>query len=134
MQNSPETKAIQDRMEEVRGDLDTGFQGIVSDARHIGDWTYYVKHYPWAVLGVSLVAGYLIAPRLGFGRQPQSEPTDGASGSNASHAPASKGGVSGQVMSLAGRLVMQGVTAYVLQHAERLFNSKAASSGKDDHP
>lgn len=131
MRDSPETKAIRDRMEEVRGDLDTGFQGIVSDARDIGDWTYYVKHYPWAVLGVSLVAGYLIAPRLGFGRHTQSKSAEGASDSNASHAPASKGGVSGLVMSLAGRLVMQGVTAYVLQHAERIFNSKAA--GKDDH-
>lgn len=134
MQNSPETKAIRDRMEEVRGDLDTGFQGIVSDARDIGDWTYYVKHYPWAVLGVSLVAGYLIAPRLGFGKQQVSNPPNGAVASEASHAPASKGSVSGKVMSLAGKLVMQGVTAYVLQHADRLFDNRAASSGKDDHP
>lgn len=134
MRDSPETKAIRDRMEVVRRDLDTGLQGIVSDARDIGDWTYYVKQYPWAVLGVSLVAGYLIAPRLGFRRHSQATPADGASGSNASNAPAANVGVVGQVMSLVGRQVMQGITAFVLQRAEKLFSAKADNSGKDDHP
>ena len=120
-------------MEEVRGDLNSGFQGIVSDARDIGDWTYYVKTYPWAVLGVSLVAGYLVAPRLGFWKQPQAQSADSASGSNDSNAPTSKGSASGKVLSFVGNLVMRGATAYVLQHADRLFESKAVKSNQNDH-
>lgn len=133
VQDSPETQAIRQRMEEVRGDLDTGFQGIVSDARDIGDWTYYVKAYPWAVLGVSLFAGYLIAPRLGSWKQPQAQSAEGASGSNDSSVSPLKGSVSGKVMSFVGNLVMRGATAYVLQHADRLFESKAVRSNPNDH-
>ena len=132
--NSPETQAIRQRMDEVRGDLDTRFQGIVSDARDIGDWTYYVKTYPWAVLGVSMVAGYLIAPRLGFGTKPQPQPADGASSSNDSNASTSKDGVSGKVLSLVGDLVVRGVTAYVLQHADKLFKTKTFKTNQNDRP
>jgi hypothetical protein len=131
--DSPETQAIRQRMEEVRGDLNTGFQGIVNEARDIGDWTYYVKTYPWAVLGVSLVAGYLIAPRLGFGLKPQTEPPDVVSDSNRSNSPTSKGSVSGRVLSFVGHLVVRGVTAYLLQHADRLFESKSIKPDPIDH-
>jgi hypothetical protein len=131
--DSPETQAIRQRMEEVRGDLNTGFQGIVSDARDIGDWTYYVKTYPWAVLGVSLIAGYLVAPRLGFWKHSRAQSADVPSGSNGSNAPTSRGSASGKVLSFVGNLVMRGATAYVLQHADRLFESKAVKSNQNDH-
>ncbi len=134
--DSPETQAIRQRMEEVRGDLNTGFQGIVNDARDIGDWTYYVKTYPWAVLGVSLVAGFLIAPRLGFGKQPQTQPVEGASNLNNSNAPPlpPHGNISGKVLSFVGNLVMRGATAYVLQHADKLFQAKTIKSNQNDRP
>lgn len=139
MHNSPETKAIRQRMEEVRGDLNTGFQGIVSDARDIGDWTYYVKTYPWAVLGVSLVAGYLVAPRLGFLAKLQTQPADGVSSSNDSNALPSNalpshGGVSGKVLSFVGNLVLRGATAYLLQHADKLFEAKTDKSNQNVRP
>lgn len=132
--DSPETQAIRQRMEEVRGDLSTGFQGIVNDARDIGDWTYYVKTYPWAVLGVSLVAGYLVAPRLGFWKQPQTQPVDSASNSNNSNAPLPHGNITGKVLSFVGNLVMRGATAYLLQHADKLFEAKTIKSNQNDRP
>jgi hypothetical protein len=136
MPNSPETKAIRQRMEEVRCDLDSGFQGIVEDARDIGDWTYYVRTYPWAVLGVSLVAGYLLAPRLGFGVQPEMKVPDGSSAPNASHEPPplqSKSAASGKVLSFVGNLVMRGLTAYAVQHADRFFATTTSKSDQKDH-
>jgi len=132
VRDSPETQAIRQRMDEVRGDLNTGFQGIVSEARDISDWTYYVKTYPWAVLGVSLVAGYLVAPRLGFLKHPRAPSVDGASSSIGSHASTSKDSVSGKVLSFVGNLVMRGATAYVLQHADRLFEAKTVKSHQND--
>lgn len=132
LHDSPETQAIRQRMEAVRGDLNTGFQGIVSDARDIGDWTYYVKTYPWAVLGVSLVAGYLVAPRLGFWKQPRAQSAVNPSASNDSNAPPLKGSVSGKVLSFVGNLAMRGATAYVLQYADRLFESRTIKSNQND--
>lgn len=140
MHNSPETEAIRQRMEEVRGDLDTGFQGMVEDARDIGDWTYYVKTYPWAVLGVALAAGYLIAPRLGFGVQPENRASEGASGVNGSDAPPTlppKGDTTNRALAFVGNLVMRGVSAYVIQRVDQHFASrleKAAGAGRNDHP
>ena len=139
--DSPQTQAIRQRMEEVRGDLNTGFQGIVNDARDIGDWTYYVKTYPWAVLGVSLVAGYLVAPRLGLWKQPQTQPQTqplhdalNSNNSNAPPLPPPHGSVSGKVLSFVGNLVMRGATAYVLQHADKLFEAKTIKSNQNDRP
>ena len=132
--DSPETQAIRRRMEEVRGDLDTGFQGIVSDARDIGDWTYYVKTYPWAVLGMSLVAGYLVAPRLGIWAKSQTQAADGVLSSNDSNAPPSHGSVASKALSFVGNLVMRGATAYLLQHADKLFEQKTDKSNQNDRP
>ncbi len=135
--DSPETKVIRQRMEEVRSDLNTGFQGIVNDARDIGDWTYYVRTYPWAVLGITLVAGYLVAPRSGFWKQPQTLPVDAAVDSNNSNAPPlppPHSNISGHVLSFVGNLLMRGATAYILQQAERLFEAKTIKSNPNDRP
>ena len=135
--DSPETKVIRQRMEEVRSDLNTGFQGIVNDARDIGDWTYYVRTYPWAVLGIALVAGYLVGPRSAFWKQPQTLPVDAAVDSNTSNAPplpSPHSNLSGNVLSFVGNLLMRGATAYVLQQAERLFEAKTIKSNPNDPP
>lgn len=68
--NSPETKAIRQRMEEVRCDLDEDVQEIVEGARGMGEWRSYVRTYPWVFLGAAFAAGYLIVPRRVFGRPP----------------------------------------------------------------
>jgi hypothetical protein len=61
--NSHETKAIQQRMKEVRCDLDKDIQGIVEVTRDLRDWRSYVRAYPWVCVGAVLSAGYCIAPR-----------------------------------------------------------------------
>jgi hypothetical protein len=135
-ENSPTTKAIRKRMEEVRGDLDTGFQGIVNDARDIGDWTYYLKTYPWAVLGAALVAGYLIAPRLGFGAKPVSAPPVGFAARNSSKETppeAPKSNIAGKLLSIVGPLVMREVTAYAMQQADRFLASRSTRSERNNH-
>lgn len=148
MYDSLETQAIRKRMEEVRGDLDVGFQGMVDDARDIGDWTYYVKTYPWIILGVSLAAGYLLAPRLGFRRQSKEQTPSEAevASENAAvnrpedlnHPPAttpllSESDMPGKVLGFIGNLVMRGVTAYAVQQADRFFTRMAATSDRNDH-
>jgi hypothetical protein len=137
MHDSPETKAIRQRMEEVRGDLDTGFQGIVDDARDLGDWAYYLRNYPWAILGASVVAGYLIAPRLGFGTKQKNKPSERGAIPEASPAASPplppKSDFSGKVLAVAGNLALRGLTALVVQQADKLFTSWAAHSDQDAH-
>ncbi len=136
MDNSPESRVIRQRMEEVRGDLDVGFQGMVKDAHDIGDWTYYVKTYPWAVFGVAIVAGYFILPRLGYGMKQNPGSADVAANWNASSAPPSstKSDVTGKALGAVGNLVMRGLTAYAARHVDRLFPAKGAGSAPKYHP
>jgi len=136
MENSPESRVIRQRMEEVRGDLDVGFQGMVKDAHDIGDWTYYVKTYPWTVLAASFVAGYLIMSRLGLGVQQNHSTADVPAAPHTSPAAPSpaKFDATGKVLGFVGNLVMRGLTAYAVQHIDRLLPARGASSASKDHP
>ena len=76
--NSHETKAIRQRMEEVRCDLDKDVQGIVEGARDLRDWRSYVVFFNGAarlnppqlfdgvtrVLLVCRLLNYLQVPRI----------------------------------------------------------------------
>jgi len=136
MENSPESRVIRQRMEEVRGDLDVEFQGMVKDAHDIGDWTYYVKTYPWTVLAVSFVGGYFIMSRLGLGMKQNRSTADVPAAPLISPAPPSpaKSNVTGKVLGFVGNLVMRGLTAYAVQHVDRLFAASGAGPAPKDHP
>ena len=136
MENSPESRVIRQRMEEVRGDLDVGFQGMVKDAHDIGDWTYYVKTYPWTVLAVSFVGGYFIMSRLGLGIKQNRSTADSPADPHISPAPPSpaKSDATGKVLGFVGNLVMRGLTAYAVQHVDRFFSARGAGSASKDHP
>ena len=73
MHYSHETKAIRQRMEEVRCDLDQDVQGIVEGARDMRDWRSYVRTYPWVCVGAALAVGYLLVPRRHVAMQPNAE-------------------------------------------------------------
>jgi len=135
MENSPESRVIRQRMEEVRGDLDVEFQGMVKDAHDIGDWTYYVKMYPWTVLLASFVAGYFIMSRLGLGTKQNHSTADASPIPNTSPAPPSpaKSDATGKVLGFVGKLAMRGLTAYAVQHVDRLFPARDAGSVPKDH-
>jgi len=136
MENSPESRVIRQRMEEVRGDLDVGFQGMVKDAHDIGDWTYYVKTYPWTVLALSFVGGYFIMSRLGLGVKQNRSTADVPTVPHTSPAaplPA-KSDATGKVLGFVGNLVMRGLTAYAVQHVDRLFLTRGEGSASKDHP
>ena len=70
MHHSHETKAIRQRMEEVRCDLDQDVQGIVEGARDMRDWRSYVRSYPWVCVGAAVAVGYLLVPRRPAAMQP----------------------------------------------------------------
>lgn len=135
MHESPETKAIRQRMDEVRCDLDEDVQEIVEGARDLGKWRSYVKSYPWVCLGAALAVGYVIVPRPRFSLRSHTENlAELASQSRLlamSNMPA-KGNSPGILMRFVGNLVMRGVTSYVGQQADKLFAAQATQSQQDE--
>jgi hypothetical protein len=137
IQNSPETTAIRQRMDEVRCDLDEDVQEIVEGAREIGKWRSCVRAYPWVCLGVTLVAGYWVVPRRRFGTQSDAQSL-GELANQSGLLPTSRvlptGNVRGTLLALVGKLVMRGVSTYVGQQASKLFATQATNSQPVDPP
>jgi hypothetical protein len=56
------TEEIQERMHDLRGQLDSDLEQIVDTAKELTDWRTYVRRYPWACVGVAVAIGYLVVP------------------------------------------------------------------------
>ena len=131
---SHDTKAIRQRMEEMRCDLDEDVQGIVEGARDMRDWRSYVKTYPWVCVGAAMAVGYLLVPRRPASMQPDVEALAELVKQNCLAAtpfvtPAGK--ARGLLLRCAGNLVMQGVSAYVGQQTRKLLPPQGCSSPQD---
>jgi hypothetical protein len=134
MHYSHQTKAIRQRMEEVRCDLDQDVQGIVEGARNMRDWRSYVRTYPWVCAGAALAVGYWITPRRHVAMQPNAETIaafveQGRLAATSLVTPLGK--ARGLLLRSLGNLVIQGVSAYVGQKAGEHFGPQAASSPQD---
>ena len=53
---------IQRQMSEIRGEMRHDMNTLVTNARTLSDWRYYVRNYPWACLGAAAFVGYLLVP------------------------------------------------------------------------
>jgi hypothetical protein len=133
-QNSDETNAIRQRMEEVRRDLDQDVQGIVEGTRDMGDWRSYVRSYPWVCAGAAVAAGYLLVPRRRAATQPDAEALAELVTQSclaATPRPTAVGKVRNVLLTAVGNLVMQEVSSYVRLRAGKLLDPPAASSPQD---
>ncbi len=134
--NSHETKAIRQRMEEVRCDLDEDVQGIVECARDMRDWRSYVRTYPWICVVAALGVGYAIVPRRQWASQPNAETIAAfVKQSRLAETPlvTPLGKARGLLLRCVGNLVVQGVSAYVGQQAGKHFGPQVTSSPRDGH-
>lgn len=135
MQNSPETEAIRQRMEEVRRDLDEGVQEIVEGARDMRDWRSYVRTYPWVCVGAAVAVGCLIVPRSHAALRPDAETlaelvTQSRLAATSDLPP--KRSKSTRLLALVGTLVVREVAAYVGQQARQFLTPQAVESPQDD--
>jgi hypothetical protein len=58
-----EAREVVERMATLRRELDSDVEHVAESARAMTDWTFYVRRFPWAAVGVAAVAGYLLVPR-----------------------------------------------------------------------
>jgi hypothetical protein len=58
-----DAEAIRRRMAELRRELTGDVREVSRGARVMTDWTFYVRRFPWVVVGIAACAGYLLIPR-----------------------------------------------------------------------
>jgi hypothetical protein len=131
LQNSPETEAIRQRMEEVRCDLDEDVQEIVEGARDMGKWRSYVKAYPWVFMGAAFAVGYLIVPRRLLGTQPNAKQPPESAHPSVLPPSSPMAGMRSKLLAFVGTLVLRGVASYFEQQAGKFFATLSAKSAKD---
>ncbi len=51
------------RMDELRRDLTGDVREVGRTARVMTDWRFYVSRFPWAMVGLAAIAGYMLIPR-----------------------------------------------------------------------
>jgi hypothetical protein len=77
MNDTTNVAEIQRQMSEIRGEMRHDMQTLVSNARTLSDWRYYVRNYPWACMGAAAFVGYLLVPpriAVAAPAPPRSEP------------------------------------------------------------
>jgi hypothetical protein len=48
---------------EITSDVEQVTEQVTQSARAMTDWTFYVRRFPWAAVGVAAAAGFLLVPR-----------------------------------------------------------------------
>jgi hypothetical protein len=63
MNTDDSAEKIRNRMAELRRDLDCDVREVSRGARVMTDWKFYVRKFPWAVVGAAALAGYMLIPK-----------------------------------------------------------------------
>lgn len=54
---------IRRRMAELRRELSSDVREVGQNARVMADWRFYVRRFPWAMVGIAAAAGFMLIPR-----------------------------------------------------------------------
>jgi hypothetical protein len=119
------------KMADVREVLDDDIHNIAQSAKVMSDWTYYVKQYPWASVGVAATLGYLLVPNKVFITSPSADQLEKLAKRNklvvkANPQPQAQAGIVGALFSLVASMAMRGAMAYVGQQLGKVAGVKAA--------
>jgi hypothetical protein len=58
-----EAREVVDRMAALRREIVHDVEHVAESAKAMTDWTFYVRSFPWAAVGVAAAAGFLLVPR-----------------------------------------------------------------------
>jgi hypothetical protein len=106
---------VQRQMREVRQELREDVHEIVANAQQIGDWTVYVRAYPWLCVGAAVAAGFLMVPSRSVIVKPDAEGLIELARRNKlvvkmeeTPPPKKRGGLLAQLISVAAAALLQG--------------------------
>lgn len=63
MNSDEEARDVVERMAALRRELTTDVEHVAESAKAMTDWTFYVRRFPWAAVGLAAAAGFLLVPR-----------------------------------------------------------------------
>ncbi|MGC1274976.1 MAG: hypothetical protein WBC44_14825 [Planctomycetaceae bacterium] len=129
--------AVRLEMANVRGTLDENVHDLVTNARNLADWRYYVKAAPWGAIGAAMAVGYFVVPRRIQIVQPDADEIAKLAKrhqivvEHKAKAEAKQGGPAQLVMTMLANAMLRAATAYVSQQAGKVFGEQAAEKPHD---
>jgi hypothetical protein len=69
--DASDTAAIQQRMRELRDEMNGDVEALVNSTEDLADWRKYVRAQPWLCVGAAAFLGFMLAPSR---RRPQPKP------------------------------------------------------------
>jgi len=134
-----DAQAIQNQMRDLRADLREDVHEVVASAHQMTDIANYVRAYPLLCVGAALAAGYLVVPQRPVVVRPDAEALVELAKkhqlvvkTNEGAAPKRRGGLLGQLLSLAAATILQGGLKIATQQLAETFahNGHAHSNGR----
>lgn len=129
--------AIRLEMANVRSTLDENVHELVTNARNLTDWRYYVKAAPWGAVGAAMAVGYFIVPRRVQIVQPDADEIAKLAKrhqivvEHKAKAEAKQGGPAQLVMTMLANAMLRAATAYVSQQAGKVFGQQVADKPQE---
>ncbi len=126
--------AVRHDMAGVRCAFDENVQELVTNARQLVDWRYYVKAAPWGAIGAAIAVGYVLVPRRVQIVQPNAEEIAKLAKrhqivvEHKAKAEAKKSGPTQIVLSMIANAMLRAATAYVSQQAGKVFGEQSAET------
>ena len=139
MKHPAEADAIRSQMAGVRSALDENVHEIVTNARNLTDWKYYVRAAPWGAVGAAAALGYLAVPRrLEIMRPDASDLAELARQNRLVVQPAAQAqekrssGPTQMIVTMLTNAAMRAAMAYFSQQAGRIMGQEAADEEVHD--
>jgi hypothetical protein len=125
-----EADDIQRQMREVRVELRDDVRDLVTSAQDMGDWTSYVKAYPWLCVGAAAIVGYFLVPTRRLVVHPDRETLFKLAKEHKlvmepaeSQGQKKKGGLASQLVSMAAAAALQGGLRIATQQLAQAISS-----------
>lgn len=120
-------------MASIRRDLDNDVDEIVENVNELTKLQYYMRNYPWLLLGGAAFLGYWVIPSRYEIHSPDPETLEKLAKRNklvVNHdpEPQKRGGVLGGLFSMVSTMVVRGATAYAGAKIGELLNTGSSQS------
>jgi hypothetical protein len=140
---APRERSAEDlraQMREIRGKLPQDVRDIVSGAKQLTDWRFYVRQFPWGSLATAATLGYLAVPRRVEVVRPDIKTLEELAKRQKlvvepQRRVEQKPGLVESALNIAGNMILRAGLAYVGQQVGVLFGTQAAQSkaAEEDH-
>jgi hypothetical protein len=138
-----EARDVVERMAALRRELDHDVEHVAESAKAMTDWTFYVRRFPWAAVGVAAAAGFLLVPKKKTTVTPTAEQLAAlvknrefvaAATDQLKPPPSVVKGLAATLAAMAGRAALAYVTEQIRAKATAHFEaSQAAHTGNGHH-